>query len=269
MIENLIFDDEILGNFVGYNTVVKSYSDGHKIFKHSSYMNFKGKPINNSKNGSSTQEQLDRYTLKHVYERKSLIYDIAYENSCIVPWQYFVTLTFDDSRVDGYNFDKCADALKSWLDNCRKKNRDMRYIIVPELHKSGRFHFHGLFANVPNWNLSVATNPKTGRKIYKNGSLIYNLNNYTLGYTTVSFVKDLDAVTFYITKYITKELINLKNRKNYWSSRNLSKPTRQYYYARNYDDVLSYVNSFDHEIVKDKLVNNSSCETHYLYTITT
>lgn len=59
----------------------------------------------------------------------------------------------------------------------------MRYLIVPELHKSGRIHFHGVFSDVPNWRLSPAKNSKTGECIYKNGSQVFNLDNYKLGFT--------------------------------------------------------------------------------------
>lgn len=74
-------------------------------------------------------------------------------------------------------------------------------------------------------------------------SPIYNLKKYKLGYTTVSKVKNLEAVSHYISKYITKELLNLKNKKNVWHSRNLIKPKQSYHLA-------------DKELINDYIINN-------------
>lgn len=266
MIENLWRSDEKLGEFIEYNTRVKRYSNGNLKVIHTSYTQFKGKPTNNKKNGTSTAEQLERYKNKRLHQRRALIYDIAYENTCIIPWQYFVTLTFNDNIADASNFDECTNKLKNWLDTSRRNNPNMRYIIVPELHKSGRIHFHGLFANVPNWRLEEGRNPKTGRKIVKNGSLIYNLTNYRLGYTTVSEVKDIGAVTFYITKYITKELLNMHYKKNYWCSRNLTKPKTDYYFSRNLGDVYNYLERHNEVIIYDKDLTSDNQEVHFIGT---
>lgn len=81
----------------------------------------------------------------------------------------------------------------------------MRYLIIPELHKSERIHFHGVFSDVKNWSLSPAINPYTGESIIENNKQVYNLDNYKLGYTTVSKVENIEAVSHYISKYITKE----------------------------------------------------------------
>ena len=101
------------------------------------------------------------------------------------------------------------------LDYQRKRNPEMRYLIIPKLHKSGRIHFHGVFSDVKNWSLSPAINPYTGESIIENNKQVYNLDNYKLGYTTVSKVENIEAVSHYISKYITKELLNLKNKKTY------------------------------------------------------
>ena len=54
----------------------------------------------------------------------------------------------------------------------------MRYLIIPELHKSGRIHFHGVFSDVKNQSLSPAINPYTGESILENNKQVYNLDNY-------------------------------------------------------------------------------------------
>ena len=120
----------------------------------------------------------------------------------------------------------------------------MSYILVPEFHKSGRLHFHGLVGNVPKWKMSKAINPHTNKFIKVNNTQIYNLDNYKLGYTTISKIKSKEKVTNYISKYATKELITLKSKKRYWYSRNLVKPTIH----------LSYIDTNLQEYFKKKNV---------------
>lgn len=76
----------------------------------------------------------------------------------------------------------------------------MSYILVPEFHKSGRLHFHGLVGNVPKWKMSKAINPHNNKLIKINNTQIYNLDNYKLGYTTISKIKSKEKVTNYISK---------------------------------------------------------------------
>ena len=89
----------------------------------------------------------------------------------------------------------------------------MSYILVPEFHKSGRLHFHGLVGNVPKWKLSRAVNAKTGEAMFIDHTAIYNLDDYKLGFTTISKIKSREKVCNYISKYATKDLIDLKSKK--------------------------------------------------------
>lgn len=191
-----------------------------------------------STNGTSTQEEIEKYNTINLIRRRTNISDLAYANACIKPWDYFVTLTFDDTP-------------------------EMRYLIIPELHKSGRIHFHGVFSDVKNWSLSPAINPYTGESIIENNKQVYNLDNYKLGYTTVSKVENIEAVSHYISKYITKELLNLKNKKNVWHSRNLIKPQMTYHLA-DLSDISNYIDSNNYNIdYKSEKVQESYEKRYY------
>lgn len=255
---NVYYDTENHGKSRGiiyeFNTKIKKYSDNSFKIIHSTYSNLKGLSKNNKHNGTSTLEQLERYKALRVYKRKEEIRDLAYENACIKQWDYFVTLTFDDFLVNGYSHEEVQRNLVKWLNNQKKQNPGMRYILVPELHKSGRIHFHGLFSDVPNWKLKEARSPKTNKIIYKNGSKIFNLVNYKLGYTTVSEIKDMERVCFYITKYITKELLNLNNKKNYWHSKNLIKPGTTYAFFSK-EQLNNFIDSNNQTITYQSEVN--------------
>lgn len=212
-----------------YNTKIKKYLNGEEKVTHHSYSSLKGLP--NKKKGSvglsEKEKEYQRY--KNLHKSKQNIIDLAYENSLDTPWEYFVTLTFDDKKVNAKNYDYVVDSIHKWLDNMKHQNRAMKYVLVPELHKSGRVHFHGIFKNVPNWKLKEARNP-CGKLIKKNGMQIYNLVNYNYGFTTISKVQNMEAVSVYISKYMTKELIDQDFKKRYWCSQGLKRPRVQYAY---------------------------------------
>lgn len=212
-----------------YNTKIKIYQNGEEKISYHSYNSVKGLPSQKKKGGGLSEEEKEYQRYKNLYNTKQNIIDLAYENSLDTPWEYFVTLTFDDKLVDAKHYDYVADKLTNWLDYIRRSNPCMKYILVPELHKSGRIHFHGIFKNVPNWSLVEARNP-CGKLIKKNGIQIYNLSNYKLGYTTVSKVQNMEAVSVYISKYMTKELIDQDFKKRYWCSRGLNRPKIKYAY---------------------------------------
>lgn len=116
----------------------------------------------------------------------------------------FITMTCDGAKVDRYNIDKVYwDKLRHFLDN-RVQRKGLKYIIVPELHKDGAVHFHGLI------NSSAVQLKDSGRRIRKRGlsygKHIYNITDWKVGFTTaVKLSGDHENVAKYITKYITKQ----------------------------------------------------------------
>lgn len=150
---------------------------------------------------------------------KNMIYKLACNNK---PWDYFVTFTFNSDKVDRYDFSEVSKKLSKWIDNIKQKYncKDMGYIIVPEKHKDGAWHFHGLFKNCDNLNFI-----DSGIKD-KQGRTIYNISNYKFGFTTATKLSDIDKAVSYILKYISKDLFcdNLKGKKRYWRSKNLEMP---------------------------------------------
>ena len=150
---------------------------------------------------------------------KNVIYKLACNNK---PWDYFVTFTFNGEKVDRYNFSEVSKKLSKWFDNIKQKYgcKDMGYIIVPEKHKDGAWHFHGLFKNCDNLNF-IDSGIKDNQ-----GRTIYNISNYKFGFTTATKLSDIDKAVSYILKYISKDLFgdNLKGKKRYWRSKNLEMP---------------------------------------------
>ena len=149
---------------------------------------------------------------------KNMIYKLACNNK---PWDYFVTFTFNSEKVDRYNFSEVSKKLSKWLNHIKSRTcPDFAYIIVPEKHKDGAWHFHGLFKNCDNLNFI-----DSGIKD-EQGRTIYNISNYKFGFTTATKLSDIDKAVSYILKYISKDLFgdNLKGKKRYWRSKNLEMP---------------------------------------------
>lgn len=82
-----------------------------------------------------------------VTRSKNKIHDLARSET----WEYFITLTYDSSKTDRYDYSACLKKCQKWLNNQRSRYaQDLAYIFVPEKHKDGAYHFHGLVANVGN-----------------------------------------------------------------------------------------------------------------------
>lgn len=146
---------------------------------------------------------------------KNKIYDIARCNM----WEWFFTLTFDPQKVDSFDYDLTSEKLSKWLNNLRRQCPNMKYIVVPEQHESGRWHFHGLFANVD--DLVFVDSEKRDKK----GRIIYNVGNYRLGFSTATKIEDWKKACSYIAKYVTDELCAVTScKKRYWASRNVDLP---------------------------------------------
>lgn len=160
------------------------------------------------------EERKKEKNLHDTYKRtKTKIYDLARSNK----WELFVTLTFNPEIVDSYDYELCVKKMSQWLNNLKKRKcKDLKYIIVPELHKSGRYHFHALFSNCSELSLvDSSLRDERGRKIY-------NLEHYNLGWTTATKIRNSSKASNYLTKYISKDLCCVtKNKKRYWSSKNL------------------------------------------------
>lgn len=240
-----------------YNTKIKTYANGEQHITYHSYSNLKG--ICHKKKSSSlsenSEESREYQKYKNLLRAKSSIIDLIYHNGLIKPWQYFVTLTLDPKDIDSMDYEVVSKALAKWLNNMKHQNPDMSYVMTPELHKSGRIHFHGVFRDVPNWKLVPAINNKS-QPIKKDGLPIYNLSNYKYGFTTVSEIQNQEAVSVYVSKYVTKDLIDKDFKKKYWCSRNLERPEMQYAML-NEDSLQFYIDKYNIKDYNTKETENS------------
>lgn len=246
--------------FFEYNTTKTIFKNGVEKIKKTSFSNTKGLSRKPEHNGSYSDKLLEEKTRKYLKQVKTNIINLAFNYD---KWEYFITLTFDFRKVGEYSHEKAIELLVKWINNQKHQNKNMRYLLVPEFHKSGRLHFHGLVADVPKWKFEKSINPNTGKPIKQNGLQIYNLTNYKLGFTTISKIQDQEKVSNYISKYATKELITLKNKKRYWYSRNLEKPKTEYLYIE--ENLSDYYKDCD--ISYNNVFNKENCSIEIIRTI--
>ena len=60
-------------------------------------------------------------------------------------FDYFLTVTFDPKEVDSCNAEVVMKKLIKWLDNKVQRN-NLRFVLIPELHKKGGIHCHALIS---------------------------------------------------------------------------------------------------------------------------
>jgi len=102
-----------------------------------------------------------------------------------------------------------------------KKSLNFAYVIVPEFHKDGAIHFHAL---IRDYNAELKST-----NVFQNGKRVYNLTGFTAGFTNAQKLDDDQTkAAAYLTKYITKDMINRFNKRRYWASKNLYKPVKRY-----------------------------------------
>jgi len=150
------------------------------------------------------------------------------------PFDYFCTFTFNPEKVDRFNFSSCKKKITQLFNNYKKRySIDFRYIIVPEFHKNGAIHFHGLVRGIRPEDLTVPE--YIWYRDHRHGSLrlAKNKNGYVdwtyysskLGFFSCSKIKDYEKCARYVSKYITKDLMGLgAGQRLFMASENLHRP---------------------------------------------
>lgn len=147
----------------------------------------------------------------NLYRAKRRVFELAICND----FAYFCTLTFSKEKVkDRYDLEGCMKSFRKWLNNYnnRKAASPVQYLLIPEQHKDGAWHLHGLFSGLPESDLRPFSLdehiPDRIRKELSNGHQVFQWTAYDkkFGYCTLSPVRSMSAVSRYITKYVTKEL---------------------------------------------------------------
>lgn len=157
-------------------------------------------------------------------------------------FQYFVTLTLDQEKVDRYDGAAIVKRLNQWCDNMVRRH-GLRYVLVPERHKDGAFHFHGFFAGeglkvVDSGTITMsgwkhprrpASEAQRAEWLAQGGRVVYNLPQWKLGFTTaLELYGEYGSAVGYVCKYIGKQDAERPLGRWYYSGGNLMEPQKEY-----------------------------------------
>ncbi len=114
-------------------------------------------------------------------------------------WDYFITLTLDPNKYDRFDLPKFHHDLYIFF---KKINRmyscHIDYLLVPECHKNGAWHMHGVISNIPTEALSINDNGYMDFPDYRD----------QFGFCSLDQVRSGIAVSLYISKHLGKQLYN-------------------------------------------------------------
>lgn len=199
-----------------WNVRIKTYPDGHQQYLFSEFP--VKKQIFDVEKVKHDGSKVEKKELENCSRAIQSIYDYCRSTY----WDWFITLTFSPKECDRSNYVEVSNLMVKFTQSLRYYQ--CLYVVIPEQHKDGAWHFHGLIkGDLP---VEPAFSPK-GKPLFDNkGRRIYNITNFNVGYTTATAVGNSDRAVSYLTKYLTKSKMFAvpKGRKRFWASRSLPKP---------------------------------------------
>lgn len=167
---------------------------------------------------------------ENIQRAKNNIFEYAFCN----PWDWFFTGTLDPQKYDRTNLDKFHKDLTQWFrDYGKQHNVQIKFLLVPELHSDGiSWHIHGFLRGLPKEDLKqFVVGDVMGKALaekVKKGDVVYNWLPYAkkFGFCDLEPIRNAEAVSKYMTKYINKNLASSVKELNahlYYHSRGLYK----------------------------------------------
>lgn len=145
-------------------------------------------------------------------------------------FDFFFTGTLDEKKYNRYDLESFHKDLMQWIRNLNRIYKcDIGFIIVPEQHKDGAFHVHGLLRGIPEKMLHrFVIGDTMGKAIadkVKACKSVYNWKQYSkkYGFCSLEPIRNTEAISKYMTKYITKDLVKSvpKGKQSFWHSKDL------------------------------------------------
>lgn len=159
------------------------------------------KPTNKEENKARTNRRA-----------RNKIFELALNNT----WTHFLTLTISPDKYDRYDKESCKNAvLKFFYFLTDNLSNQFKYLFIPELHKDGAIHFHGLL-NLSNVDMEFLqlNNSK--------GNYSSDMITDKFGWNSLKPIETTDndspkKIAKYIAKYVTKELDKITSKRFYHS----------------------------------------------------
>lgn len=116
--------------------------------------------------------------------------------------KYFVTYTLAPDKMNRYDEKEIYKKIRDWLSNAVSR-KGLKYILVPEKHKDGAWHFHGFMNKPLEWKYGFCKIVEIDRE------------------------KGMEKMINYTISYVKKDTEKFNGRR-YLHSRNLSEPEKVY-----------------------------------------
>lgn len=174
-------------------------------------------------NRTLENERIGRY-MSNILRSKKTLDELGNCNT----WDYFVTFTISPEKFDRYDFKAFYKSFGIFKQHLKRDfGFKLNHVFVPEQHKDGAWHLHGLISGLPleqltEYNLADFY-PFTDVKIPKyikdklmKGEKLYYWKAYNdkFGWCVIEKLKSSAKASNYITKYIGKGFMADENFAN-------------------------------------------------------
>jgi len=172
--------------------ILKKYGNRYRLQLHRSLRNA-GLEVEEKRRRKKGEYVNTEKLEESIIRTRSKIYELAMCND----WEFFVTLTLDKRKYDRMDLKRYRVDLAQFIRNYNRKHKiNIKYLLIPEEHKDRAWHMHGLLMGLPRAHL----------KVNENGYLDWFAYRDKFGYISIDEIRNKEATSRYITKYITKNL---------------------------------------------------------------
>lgn len=122
-------------------------------------------------------------------------------------WDYFVTFTISPDRFNRFDLDSIWGRMSQWFRDQRKQlcYENLSYMLVPEKHADGAWHFHGFMSGIPDHALSFFVSGIHPQHLCNGVYLNWRDLSAKFGFCSLDPVRDQVRSAFYCSKYFTKD----------------------------------------------------------------
>lgn len=209
---------------VYHNTKVKVYPDGSMNITYSKKSIFREKGVEVRPKDDVIEEVVLKEREEHSEKRdrseewlrvnRDRVRDICIIND----FTHFLTITINPEKIDSFDVEAVKRKLRNWLNNMQNR-KGLKYILIPEYHKSGRIHCHALVNDV----FQLVDSGKRTWSYDGAVKVIYNVVDWRYGWSTcIPLDKNKLRIANYVTKYLSKGSDKIFG-KYFWSSKNLQR----------------------------------------------
>ena len=156
----------------------------------------------------NSEVQNDEKFDSSISRARSKIWELSICND----WDFFFTITINPNLMDRFDLNNFHLEFTKFLYEYKHRKYKVKYLIIPEKHKDGAWHFHGLLAGLPvseliEFRIGMRMSKFISNLVYRGRHIYFSSSiQDKFGFNTFEPVNNRQAVAKYVTKYIGKNL---------------------------------------------------------------